>query len=115
MRPEDADERGRLAGQSRCAFCSRCFGSGIRRRCSAKKATEYGALGTAPVINASMGGAEPSAPTQQPCPVGQQRRAGDYVFGFNIPCISSQLTKASNQPVLVVSLGYIPKPCPPRS
>ena len=27
----------------------------------------------------------------------------------------SRPTKASNQPVLVVSFGYIPKPCPPCS
>ena len=35
--------------------------------------------------------------------------------GFSIPCIPIQRTKASNQPVLVVSFGYIPKPCPPCS
>jgi len=34
----------------------------------------------------------------------------DQALGLSIPCIVSQLTKASNQPVLVVSLGYIPKP-----
>ncbi len=31
-------------------------------------------------------------------------------LGLTIPCIVSQLTKASNQPVLVVSFGYMPKP-----
>ena len=35
--------------------------------------------------------------------------------GFSMPCIPSQRTKASNQPVLVVSFGYIPKPWPPCS
>ena|SRR6478672_1557157 len=34
---------------------------------------------------------------------------------FSMPCIPSQRTKASNQPVLVVSFGYIPKPWPPCS
>ena len=29
---------------------------------------------------------------------------------LSIPCMVSQLTKALNQPVLVVSLGYMPKP-----
>ena len=33
-----------------------------------------------------------------------------YIFGFIMPCIFSQLLKALNQPVLVVSLGYMPKP-----
>ena len=31
------------------------------------------------------------------------------------PCIFIQLAKASNQPVLVVGFGYMPKPCPPCS
>src|SRR3954463_7410465 len=35
--------------------------------------------------------------------------------GFSMPCIPIQRTKASNQPVLVVSFGYMPKPCPPCS
>ena len=35
--------------------------------------------------------------------------------GFIMPCIPIQRTKASNQPVLVVSFGYIPKPWPPCS
>lgn len=35
--------------------------------------------------------------------------------GLSMPCIPSQRTKASNQPVLVVSFGYIPKPWPPCS
>src|SRR4051812_2168417 len=35
--------------------------------------------------------------------------------GFSMPCIPIQRTKASNQPVLVVSFGYIPKPWPPCS
>src|ERR1043165_164305 len=34
---------------------------------------------------------------------------------FNMPSIPIQRTKASNQPVLVVSFGYIPKPWPPCS
>ena len=34
----------------------------------------------------------------------------DQPLGLSIPCIVSQLTKALNQPVLVVSLGYMPKP-----
>ena len=34
----------------------------------------------------------------------------DQAWGLTIPCIVSQLTKALNQPVLVVSLGYMPKP-----
>ncbi len=38
-----------------------------------------------------------------------------HALGLSIPCIVSQLTKALNQPVLVVSLGYMPKPCPPCS
>ena len=33
-----------------------------------------------------------------------------YAVGFSMPCIPIQRTKASNQPVLVVSFGYIPKP-----
>ena len=33
-----------------------------------------------------------------------------HALGLSIPCIVSQLTKAVNQPVLVVSLGYMPKP-----
>ena len=37
-------------------------------------------------------------------------RRRDQALGLTIPCIVSQLTKASNQPVLVVSLGYMPKP-----
>ena len=35
--------------------------------------------------------------------------------GFSMPCMPIQRTKASNQPVLVVSFGYIPKPWPPCS
>lgn len=34
---------------------------------------------------------------------------------FTMPCMRIQLTKASNQPVLVVVFGYMPKPCPPCS
>ena len=34
----------------------------------------------------------------------------DQALGLSIPCMVSQLTKALNQPVLVVSLGYMPKP-----
>jgi len=33
-----------------------------------------------------------------------------YALGLSILCMVSQLTKALNQPVLVVSLGYMPKP-----
>ena len=33
-----------------------------------------------------------------------------HALGLSIPCMVSQLTKALNQPVLVVSLGYMPKP-----
>ncbi len=33
-----------------------------------------------------------------------------YALGLSIPCMASQLTKALNQPVLVVSLEYMPKP-----
>ncbi len=33
-----------------------------------------------------------------------------HALALSIPCIVSQLTKALNQPVLVVSLGYMPKP-----
>jgi hypothetical protein len=40
---------------------------------------------------------------------------GGYPADACMPCIPSQRTKASNQPVLVVSFGYIPKPCPPCS
>ena len=38
------------------------------------------------------------------------RHRGDQALGLAIPCIVSQLTKALNQPVLVVSFGYMPKP-----
>jgi hypothetical protein len=43
---------------------------------------------------------------------GQQVHAltGDQALALSIPCMVSQLTKASNQPVLVVSFGYMPKP-----
>jgi hypothetical protein len=34
----------------------------------------------------------------------------NQALGLSIPCMVSQLTKALNQPVLVVSLGYMPKP-----
>ena len=33
-----------------------------------------------------------------------------HAWGVSIPCMVIQLTKALNQPVLVVSLGYMPKP-----
>ena len=36
--------------------------------------------------------------------------SGSPAYGSSIPCMASQLTKALNQPVLVVSLGYMPKP-----
>lgn len=74
------------------------------------------------VATGDRGGPEPRAVVRvtmdlQACP-----RAGapaavtnDQAFGFSIPCMVSQLTKASNQPVLVVSLGYMPKPWPPCS
>lgn len=39
-----------------------------------------------------------------------RRTPVDQALGSSIPCIVSQLTKALNQPVLVVSLGYMPKP-----
>lgn len=38
-----------------------------------------------------------------------------YWAAVSSPCMVIQLTKASNQPVLVVSFGYMPKPCPPCS
>jgi len=41
---------------------------------------------------------------------GRCEHCGDQALGLTIPCIVNQLTKALNQPVLVVSLGYIPKP-----
>ena len=37
-------------------------------------------------------------------------RSGSPAYGLSIPCMASQLAKALNQPVLVVSLGYMPKP-----
>ncbi len=37
-------------------------------------------------------------------------RASRRDYGLTIPCIVSQLTKALNQPVLVVVFLYIPKP-----
>ena len=36
--------------------------------------------------------------------------SGSPAYGLSIPCMVSQLAKALNQPVLVVSLGYMPKP-----
>jgi hypothetical protein len=36
--------------------------------------------------------------------------SGSPAYGSSIRCMASQLTKALNQPVLVVSLGYMPKP-----
>ena len=39
-----------------------------------------------------------------------RRPARNQALGLTIPCIVSQLTKALNQPVLVVSFGYMPKP-----
>ena len=46
----------------------------------------------------------------------RSRQSGSHqALGLIIPCIVSQLTKALNQPVLVVSLGYMPKPWPPCS
>src|SRR4030095_12539682 len=39
-----------------------------------------------------------------------ERRRSNQALGLSIPCMVSQLTKALNQPVLVVSLGYMPKP-----
>jgi hypothetical protein len=52
---------------------------------------------------------------QQSAPPFEFRLGGAQAFGLAIPCIVSQLAKASNQPVLVVSLGYMPKPWPPCS
>jgi hypothetical protein len=39
-----------------------------------------------------------------------RRSVRNQALGLAIPCIVSQLTKALNQPVLVVSFGYMPKP-----
>ena len=47
--------------------------------------------------------------------LGAQMARALSAAGFSIPCIPIQRTKASNQPVLVVSFGYIPKPWPPCS
>jgi hypothetical protein len=44
---------------------------------------------------------------------GELARGADHAFGLSIPCMVSQQTKALNQPVLVVSFGYMPKPWPP--
>src|SRR5690606_6525761 len=46
-------------------------------------------------------------------PRGQARCS--YFFLSSMPCIFSHETHASNQPVLVVSFWYMPKPWPPRS
>jgi hypothetical protein len=42
-------------------------------------------------------------------------QARGYFAWLSMPCMPSQRAKASNQPVLVVSFGYMPKPCPPCS
>ena len=54
----------------------------------------------------------PEPPEVTPRQVGPMTAPRGVVqaFGLSIPCMVSQLAKASNQPVLVVSLGYIPKP-----
>jgi phosphopantetheinyl transferase (holo-ACP synthase) len=44
------------------------------------------------------------------CALAGAALARDQALGLSMPCMASQLTKASNQPVLVVSLGYMPKP-----
>ena len=57
-------------------------------------------------------------PVNRTCAIGEGRRSAlctppptrDQTLCLSIPCMVSQLTKALNQPVLVVSLGYMPKP-----
>ncbi len=43
------------------------------------------------------------------------RQTDQVVYLLMYPCIVNQEAKDSNQPVLVVSFLYIPKPCPPFS
>src|SRR5690606_41929636 len=46
---------------------------------------------------------------------GAHRAAPRPAAGSSQPCIFIHAAKASNQPVLVVGLGYMPKPGPPCS
>jgi iron complex outermembrane receptor protein len=73
------------------------------------RTTSSGSIGNRTISERCNSAVDPSSAT------GPHFRPFGYWFAVSSPCMVIQLTKASNQPVLVVSFGYIPKPCPPCS